>query len=149
MKDQHDQAVKQKQTDIYKTTLEQQMSLKDEGRNNYGKMTFQEKRLNRVDLDNFKEHQPATNAMVPGINHLYSIGSRPLKYGGMNQVYYGKKANEPLEHEKGHIFAHPTNHYSYSSLPGLGDNISMHDINKVQTSSQLINKEAFNKAKQS
>lgn len=80
------------------------MALKDQVHNNYGKMTFQEKRLNRVDLDHYKNYEHSVNALIPGINHVNSIGSRPLAKGALNQLYYG---GTPVGYQKGHIFAQP------------------------------------------
>lgn len=33
-------------------------------------MTMQEKKLNKEDLYQYKEHQPEVKAMIPGINNL-------------------------------------------------------------------------------
>lgn len=73
------------------------MQLKDLGKRHYGKMTFQEKRINRMDLDHYKNYENAVTAIIPGINHLNSIGSRPVKKGTLNQIYYGN-ISSPLEH---------------------------------------------------
>ncbi len=129
---------------MYKLTLDQQAALKDEGKNNYGKMTFQEKRINRQDLDHYKKYEHANNALVPGINHLYSIGSRPMKVGALNQ-FYTQARN--LGDEKGKIFAQPITHYSYSSLPGLGDTIMPGDMQKVTSQTNLMSRNDFEKLK--
>lgn len=65
------------------------MNLKNQTNKNYGKMTFQEKRLNRVDLDHYKNHEHSVTALIPGINHLSSIGTKPLAKGALNQLYFG------------------------------------------------------------
>jgi hypothetical protein len=58
--------------------------MKDLGRRHHGKMTFQEKRINRVDLDKYKNYEDSVSALIPGINHLQSVGSRPLAKGGLS-----------------------------------------------------------------
>lgn len=73
-----------RQKDNYRHTLEQQMLMKELDKNNYGKMTFQEKRMNKVDLNRFKNHEDSTTALVPGINHISSVASRPLAKGAFN-----------------------------------------------------------------
>ena len=60
------------------------MLLKDVGKRHYGKMTFQEKRINRVDLDNYKNYDNSVNAIIPGINHLNTIGSKPVPKHDLN-----------------------------------------------------------------
>ena len=57
-------------------------------------MTFQEKRLNRLDLDHYKNFDNSINSLIPGINHINSVASRPLAKGALNQLYYG---NTPVE----------------------------------------------------
>ena len=81
------------------------MALKTEGKQNYGKMTFQEKRINRNDLDHYKKYENSVNAMIPGINNLSSVGSRPLRKGAISQLYYGKGPTDVHNQEKGAIFA--------------------------------------------
>jgi hypothetical protein len=60
------------------------MMLKDNGKGNYGKMTFQEKRINRLDLDNYKHLDPTISSLIPGVNHLASVGTRPLAKGALS-----------------------------------------------------------------
>lgn len=67
----------------------QQMNLKQQANKNYGKMTFQEKRFNRVDLDHYKNYDSSVAAMIPGINHINSVASRPLAKGALSQLYFG------------------------------------------------------------
>ena len=46
-------------------------------------MTHEEKRLNRIDLQNFKTNDNnQMEALIPGINNLNTVGSSPLKRGG-------------------------------------------------------------------
>ncbi len=48
----------------------------------YGTMTNEEKRMNRVDLHNYKTNAPKEfEAMIPGIHNLNTVGSSPLKRG--------------------------------------------------------------------
>lgn len=47
-------------------------------------MTFQEKRINRLDLDNYKNFDNSVNSLIPGINHMSSVASRPLAKGALN-----------------------------------------------------------------
>ena len=43
---------------------------------NYGKMTWHEKKLNRLDLDSYKNKETGGNAcMIPGISGIDSVGS--------------------------------------------------------------------------
>jgi hypothetical protein len=46
-------------------------------------MTNEEKRMNRVDLHNYKTNDAKNfEAMIPGIHNLNTVGSSPLKRGG-------------------------------------------------------------------
>lgn len=48
----------------------------------YGTMTDQEKRMNRLDLHNYKTGDANIfEAMIPGIHNLNTVGSSPLKRG--------------------------------------------------------------------
>lgn len=100
-----DQQQSKHQKDIYKQTLMQQMNLKQQANKNYGKMTFQEKRLNRLDLDHYKNYDNNITSLIPGINHINSIASRPLAKGALNQLYYG---STPMEQQKGHMWMQPS-----------------------------------------
>ena len=50
-------------------------------------MTYEEKRMNKLDLEHFKSNQPKEfDALIPGINNLSTVGSSPLRRGGATQV---------------------------------------------------------------
>ena len=67
---------------IYKDTLDHQMRLMDLQKMNYGTMTNEEKKLNKLDLVHYKTKNDFNfEAMIPGINNLNSIGSSPLRNG--------------------------------------------------------------------
>lgn len=71
---------------MYKDTLDHQMKLHELQKNSYGTMTQEEKRLNRIDLLNYKTKDNQIEAMIPGINNLSSVGTSPLKRGGRNMM---------------------------------------------------------------
>lgn len=54
-----------------------------------------------MDLDHFKASNEQLTALVPGINHLYSVGSKPLQTGAIKEFYTRAPT---FEREKGHIF---------------------------------------------
>lgn len=69
----------QDQRNAYKETLDNQVGMNTLNKGNYGKMTYQEKKLNRVDLHAYKKKDlNNVNAMIPGIKNIDSIGSKPL-----------------------------------------------------------------------
>lgn len=37
-----------------------------------------------MDLDHYKNYEDSVTALIPGINHISSIGSRPLAKGALN-----------------------------------------------------------------
>jgi hypothetical protein len=47
-------------------------------------MTNEEKRINKVDLINFKAKDANLEALIPGINNLQTVGTSPLKRGARN-----------------------------------------------------------------
>lgn len=48
-------------------------------------MTWHEKKLNRLDLDSYKNKDAHTvHAMIPGINGLDTVGSVPFKRGAIS-----------------------------------------------------------------
>ena len=54
-------------------------------RKNYGKMTWHEKKLNRLDLDSYKNKDAHTvHSMIPGINGIDSVGTVPFKKGAIS-----------------------------------------------------------------
>jgi hypothetical protein len=67
---------------IYKDTLDHQLRLMDLQKHKYGTMTNEEKRMNKVDLHNYKANEGThIEAMIPGIHNLNTVGSSPLKRG--------------------------------------------------------------------
>lgn len=71
------QEVEQRQ--MYSQALAYQKNLQQLQKYNFGKMTHEEKRINKDDLKNFKDHVPQFNALIPGINNLKSVGAAPFK----------------------------------------------------------------------
>ncbi len=80
-----DEAVLNK--NLYKQTLQSQIIMNELNKKNFGKMTQVEKKLNRQDLQNYKQKQPtAVNSMVPGIMHREGVGSKALQMGAMRMM---------------------------------------------------------------
>lgn len=48
-------------------------------KNNFGKMTMQEKKFNKGDLRAYRQGEKPTNTggLIPGINNLNSVGTSP------------------------------------------------------------------------
>ncbi|CDW84404.1 UNKNOWN [Stylonychia lemnae] len=69
----------QERKQMYSQALAYQKNLQLLQKQNYGKMTYEEKRINKEDLHHFKEHQAQFEAMIPGINNIKSVGAAPLK----------------------------------------------------------------------
>lgn len=79
--------IERERQQIYKDTLDHQMKLHELQRNKYGTMTHEEKRINRLDLLNYKgANGSQLEAMIPGIHNLNSVGTSPLKRGGRNMM---------------------------------------------------------------
>lgn len=54
-------------------------------KSSFGTMTNEEKRINKVDLNNYKSRDGNhLDAMIPGIHNLQTVGSSPLKRGAKN-----------------------------------------------------------------
>ena len=52
---------------------------------NYGKMTMHEKKLNKIDLNSYKNMEGNTYALIPGIHHVDTYnGTMPLAHKGAN-----------------------------------------------------------------
>ena len=64
---------------LYSQALAYQKNIQELQKQNFGKMTYEEKRINKEDLHHFKEQQPEFTALIPGINNLKSVGAAPLK----------------------------------------------------------------------
>lgn len=72
---------------MYKETLDNQVKMNFLNRNNYGKMTYQEKKINRTDLHSYKKHDLNTvHALIPGIKNIESIGTKPLQRGALRMM---------------------------------------------------------------
>ena len=55
-------------------------------------MTYQEKRLNRKDLHQYKDKNNTVTALVPGLNHMETVGGvNPLKRGAIRLMQYGEE----------------------------------------------------------
>jgi len=61
---------------MYQDVLNRQVQMKLGS--NYGTMTKMEKRLNKTDLQGYKKADRRVHSLIPGINHINSIGSKPL-----------------------------------------------------------------------
>jgi hypothetical protein len=58
------------------------MKILDLQKHNYGTMTNEEKRMNRIDLHNYKDNNAHQfEALIPGIHNLNTVGTSPLKRG--------------------------------------------------------------------
>lgn len=58
------------------------MKIYDKLKQTYGSMTHEEKLMNRADLNYYKTNDNKhTEALIPGINNLSSVGTSPLKRG--------------------------------------------------------------------
>lgn len=96
------------QRHLYRETLQNQMSLNALNKYNYGKMTLQEKHLNKEDLRSFKNKDRNTvHALVPGIKNLPSIGTKPLMRGAMNVMDFGDSPPQGIKGRKGQMFFSP------------------------------------------
>lgn len=96
------------QKNLYKETLQNQMTLNALGKYNYGKMTLQEKHLNKADLRAFKnKDRNGTQALIPGINNLQSIGTKPLMRGAMNVMDFTDSPPQGPKGRKGQMFFSP------------------------------------------
>ena len=78
-------------------------------------MTYQEKKFNKPDLRHYVNKELHTvTALVPGINNLDSVGSRPLKRGAMNLLELPEHEIEAAK-RKGTMYFSPQ-HKSQASL---------------------------------
>jgi len=116
-------------------------------------MTFQVKRLNRVDLDHYKASNEQLTSLVPGINHLYSVGSKPLQTGAISDFY--TKAST-YEREKGRIFPFNPAPNSvqfappagvYSARTSSNPMVQTRSLNKSVSQSKLVDKSSFDSAR--
>ena len=72
---------KKTQMNQYKDFLDNQVRWKRDEWINFGTMTGHEKKLNKLDLHNYKKIEPQLQAMIPGIHNLQTVGTSPLKRG--------------------------------------------------------------------
>lgn len=82
--------------------------MREKGQNNHGKMTKEEKNLNKLDLNAFRNKEANIYSMVPGINNFSTIGTAPLN-----------RIRDPVELSTAR---------SHSTLPLLYGNIEDHPI---------------------
>jgi len=68
---------------LYGDTLSYQANIVHRMRNNYGSMTEQEKKMNKLDLRSYKEGDSTIHSMIPGISNILSVGSSPLVRKGL------------------------------------------------------------------
>eukprot|EP00347_Sterkiella_histriomuscorum_P010638 403375503 len=69
---------------LYGQTLDFQSNIHQKMRFNYGSMTEQEKRMNKMDLKSYKDGDTTIHSMIPGISNIQSVGSSPLIRKGVN-----------------------------------------------------------------
>ena len=62
---------------LYGDTLLYQKAVQDQLKNNYGKMTDHEKKLNKVDLQAYKHQEGQVYGTIPGLHHTMSVASVP------------------------------------------------------------------------
>ena len=62
--------------------MDHQLKIMELQKQKYGTMTYEEKRMNKVDLEHVKSNQAKDfDALIPGINNLNTVGSSPLRRG--------------------------------------------------------------------
>ena len=76
---------------LYRQALENQKGYKDYNKKNLGQMTHMEKKLNNNDLKTFKQKKKEYEGMIPGINNLQSVGSKPLLRTANDDLYEQSK----------------------------------------------------------
>lgn len=96
------------QRNLYKETLQNQMTLNAMNKYNYGKMTLQEKHLNKSDLKSYKnKDRNGIHALIPGIKNIPSVGTKPLMRGAINVMDFGDSPPEGTKGRKGQMFFSP------------------------------------------
>ena len=96
------------QRNLYKETLQNQMTLNALNKYNYGKMTMQEKHLNKEDLRSYKnKDRNSIHALIPGIKNIDSVGSKPLLRGALNMMDFSDSPQEGPKGRKGQMFFSP------------------------------------------
>eukprot|EP00347_Sterkiella_histriomuscorum_P002091 403369509 len=71
---------------LYGQTLQYQQQIQDQIKKNYGKMTMNEKKLNKIDLRAYKNLEGQVYAAVPGIHHFDTIASQPFAHRAAPQM---------------------------------------------------------------
>ena len=96
------------QRNLYRETLQNQMTLNALNKHNFGKMTMQEKHLNKPDLKAYKNKERNTvKALIPGIKNIPSVGTKPLMRGAMNVMDFGDSPPEGPLGRRGQVFFSP------------------------------------------
>ena len=96
------------QKNLYRETLQNQMTLNALNKHNFGKMTMNEKYLNKPDLRAYKnKERNSIKAMIPGIKNISSIGTKPLMRGAMNVMDFSDSPPHGPTGRKGQMFFSP------------------------------------------
>lgn len=97
------------QKKVYRDILNNQAQMNQLNKNNFGKMTQQEKKLNKVDLGHFKTKEfQQINALIPGLNNISGVaGPQPFNRGAVKAMIYADEAELKAERKKGQIFFSP------------------------------------------
>lgn len=89
---------------LLKETLLNQMQMNDLTKKNFGKMTQVEKKMNIDDLRRYKNKEPTQlNSMIPGINNIQSVASKPLMRGALKLM----DDPNPFQRKKGNLYFSP------------------------------------------
>lgn len=72
---------------LYRDALEYQKGYQDYNKKHLGQMTKMEKMLNKHDLKTFKNGKVEYEGMIPGINNIASVGSKPLLRVANDDLY--------------------------------------------------------------
>mmetsp|Transcript_38318 Transcript_38318/g.36667 ORF Transcript_38318/g.36667 Transcript_38318/m.36667 type:complete len:101 (+) Transcript_38318:1015-1317(+) len=75
---------------MYSQALKYQSSLSELQKQNFGKMTFQEKKLNRDDLSAYKNNEPQVKSLIPGLSNFQTNGPHLKRTQGREQEVPGK-----------------------------------------------------------
>lgn len=112
----------EQQKAMYRETLNQQAQMNNMNKQDFGKMTYQEKKLNRVDLHSYKDkNMNEVKAMIPGLNHAPTVGTSPLKRGAIRMMQYAEDPSVGGGKKKGQVFF--TNRQQRSSSIEKGQHI--------------------------
>jgi len=98
----------EEQRNLYRETLQNQMSLNALGKHNYGKMTMQEKHMNKPDLRSYKnKERNIIHSLIPGISNIPSVGAKPFRRGGLSVMEMGDSPKAKRNERKGQMFFSP------------------------------------------